>query len=86
MSTPPSSTSHQDQAWPEELATFLGPRCFPATHDHLVATLIKRHAPSRLVWHVSSLPRTRHFQSLGEVIEHLTQDSSPSRGSVSDVF
>ena len=70
MTAPPAPRS-QHQEWSDELTDFLGPACFPATHDHLAATLIQRHAPSRLLWHLSVLPRARQFASLDEVIEHL---------------
>lgn len=65
------SSSSQDPSWADELATYLSPRCFPATHDHLAATLIARHAPSHLLWHLSLAPRTREFQSLDELVEQL---------------
>ena len=70
MTAPPAPRS-QHQEWSDELTDFLGPACFPATHDHLAATLIQRHAPSRLLWHLSVLPRARQFASLDEVIERL---------------
>ncbi|MEO6413621.1 MAG: DUF2795 domain-containing protein [Pedococcus sp.] len=71
MTAPPAHMSPQHQEWSDELAAFLRPACFPATHDHLAATLIQRHAPSQLLWHLSALPRARQFASLDEVIEHL---------------
>lgn len=55
-----------------ELSAFLGPQCFPATYDHLAASLIRRRAPSHLLWHLSVLPLGRQFASLDEVIEHLS--------------
>ena len=64
MTAPTASTSHRDPGWADELSTYLSSGCFPATHDHLAATLIQRHAPSHLFWHLSVLPRTRQFQSL----------------------
>ena len=76
MTAPPAPVS-QHQEWSDELAAFLGPACFPATHDHLAATLIRRHAPSRLLWHLSVLPRSRKFASLHEVVEHLTSAAPP---------
>lgn len=77
MTAPPAPRS-QHQEWSDELAAFLGPACFPATHDHLVATLIQRHAPSRLLWHLSVLPRSRQFASLDAVIEQLGGAAAPA--------
>ena len=71
MTTATESTTHPDSSWSDELATYLGPGCFPATHDRLTATLIERHAPSHLLWRLSVAPRTREFQSVGELVEHL---------------
>ena len=73
MTIPTASPSHQDSSWAEELATYLRPRCFPGTHDHLAATLIGRHAPSHLLWHLSLAPRTREFQSLEELVSTLEE-------------
>jgi len=71
MTAPPAPRSHSHQDLSDELAAFLRPACFPATHDHLAAILIRRSAPSPLLWHLSVLPRARQFASLDEVIEHL---------------
>jgi hypothetical protein len=71
MTPPPAPRSHEDEDWSAELTTFLGPACFPAAHDDLAAILIQHHAPSRLLWHLSVLPRARQFASLHEVIERL---------------
>jgi hypothetical protein len=79
MTTPTAPTRHPepsglpDSSWADELATYLSPRCFPATHDHLAATLIQRRAPSYLLWHLSLAPRTREFQSLQELVERLSE-------------
>ena len=84
MTTPTSSTgSHgsgrsEDPSWADELATYLSPRCFPATHDHLAATLIQRHAPSHLLWHLSLAPRTREFQSVEELVGQLQEPPQPA--------
>lgn len=78
-STHDDGTHDDDPGWVEELATHLGPGCFPTTHDHLAATLITRHAPSHLLWHLSVLPRTREFQSLDELVAYLGQTAGPSQ-------
>ena len=71
MTTSTPSTTQPDSSWADELATYLGPRCFPASHDHLAATLIERHAPSHLLWHLALAPRTREFQSLEQLVDQL---------------
>lgn len=71
MTSPTAPTSPQASSWADELGTYLSPRCFPATHDHLAATLIKQHAPSHLLWHLSVATRTQEFRSLDELVEHL---------------
>ena len=71
MTARPAPRSHQHEDRSEELTTFLGPACFPAAHDDLSAILVRHHAPSRLLWHLSVLPRARQFASLDEVIERL---------------
>lgn len=77
MTTPTAPTRHPepgglaDSSWADELATYLSPGCFPATHDHLAATLIQRQAPSHLLWHLSLAPRTREFQSVQDLVERL---------------
>ncbi|WP_457253183.1 DUF2795 domain-containing protein [Pedococcus sp. P5_B7] len=87
MTTPTASTSEHDPGWADELATYVGPGCFPATHDHLAATLIQRHAPSHLLWHLSVLSRTREFQSLDELVEVLTHTAPPAGpGAVGDHY
>jgi hypothetical protein len=77
MTTTTASASHRDHGWTDDLATYLSPGSFPATHDHLAATLIQRQAPSHLLWHLSGLPRTRVFQSLDELVEALQQLTPP---------
>jgi hypothetical protein len=85
MTTPTASTSHPEQGWVDDLATYLSPGCFPATHDHLAATLIQRHAPSHLLWHLSVLSRTREFQSLDELVDDLAHTAPPAaQGTVRD--
>ena len=89
MTTPTVPTRHPEPSsfpnsrWADELATYLSPRCFPGTHDHLAATLIQRHAPSHLLWHLSLAPRTREFQSLQELVAQLKEPAqAPLLGSV----
>ena len=83
MTTATGSITHPDSSWSDELATYLGPGCFPATHDRLAARLIERHAPSHLWWRLSVAPRTRDFQSLEDLVGHLEASGhGPSLGSI----
>lgn len=85
MTTATGSITHHDSSWTDELATYLGPGCFPATPDRLTATLIERHAPSHLWWRLSVAPRTRAFQSLDELVEHVGHPApKPPLGHVGD--
>lgn len=84
MTTPTASPSHHDQGWADELAMHLSPGSFPATHDHLAATLIQRHAPSHLLWHLSGLPRTQVFQSLDELVDALDRLVPPAAPGTND--
>jgi hypothetical protein len=77
MTTPTASRDGTDHDWHHELETYLGPACFPGGHDHLAATLIRRHAPSHLLWRLSVLPRMRQFDSLDELIAHLDTAGAP---------
>ena len=55
----------------------LGQLRFPAQPDDVLATLVQRRAPSRLLWHVGGLPRTRRYHSLDELCEHVALGSGP---------
>lgn len=54
--------------------------CFPAGYDDLAAVLLRKHAPSHLLWRLSGLPRARAFGSLQELFDCLehSQVSSPN--------
>jgi hypothetical protein len=53
--------------WRAELASRLRPHLFPANQDELLAALIRRGAPSELLWRLTCLPRTRRFTSVEEL-------------------
>lgn len=40
---------------------------FPAQQDDVLATLVRQQAPSRLLWRVGALSRTRRYHSLDEL-------------------
>ena len=50
-----------------ELRQVLARLPFPAHQDDVLAALVRRHAPSRLLWRVGSLSRTRRYHSIDEV-------------------
>ncbi|WP_270888161.1 DUF2795 domain-containing protein [Pedococcus sp. 5OH_020] len=58
-----------------KLAHHLGQGCFPATQDELQATLIRVHAPARLLWELMPLSPTRRYPNLGEVFAELDHPS-----------
>ncbi len=64
----PSEATDSDLEWHSELAGYLGPECFPTRGDQLLAALITHRGPSRLLWHLSSLPQSRRYTSVDEVI------------------
>lgn len=55
------------EPWREELEQFLRPEHFPARLDQLLATLARRHAPSRVYWRLASLPLSRTFDGLADL-------------------
>ncbi|HEY7718411.1 MAG TPA: DUF2795 domain-containing protein [Pedococcus sp.] len=62
--TTPSRTAAD---WRAELATLLRPHLFPANQDEILAALIRRGAPSELLWRLTCLPRARRFTSVEEL-------------------
>ena len=39
------------------------------------AALLRQHAPSHLLWHLSVLPRARRFETTEELLTHLGEAS-----------
>jgi hypothetical protein len=54
-----------------ELVEVLALSIFPATVDELQASLIRRRAPARLMWHLSRLSPLRRYQSMSAVLADL---------------
>ncbi|HEV7196030.1 MAG TPA: hypothetical protein VGN19_08830 [Pedococcus sp.] len=54
-----------------ELVAMLAVSIFPATVDELQASLIRRRAPARLMWHLSRLSPLRRYQSMSAVLADL---------------
>lgn len=48
---------------------------FPAQSDDVLAALVRRRAPSRLLWRVGALPRTQSFHSLDDLCHHVAVGS-----------
>jgi hypothetical protein len=69
--SPPAAPDAAAPAWLQELAERLPATCFPGTYDDLASALVRRHAPSHLIWHLSVLPRARRFETLEELLAHL---------------
>jgi hypothetical protein len=81
---PSSPPAHHDatQAWVQELSERLPASCFPGTYDDLASALVRRHAPSHLIWHLSVLPRARRFETPDELLTYLG-DATGSAAAVS---
>lgn len=62
------SVSDDGGPWVSEFASLLADMRFPACQDELIATLIRRHAPSRLLRHLADLDRSRLYTSALEVV------------------
>ncbi len=76
----PSDATNPESEWHLELAGYLGPDCFPAHGDQLLAALIGQRCPSRLLWHLSSLPQSRRYASVDEVITAARGAPKPPHG------
>jgi len=53
----------------------LGQMRFPAQSDEVLAALVRRRAPSRLLWHVGALPRTQRYTSLDDLCHQIALGS-----------
>ena len=52
----------------QDLARHLGASAFPTRADQLMAALIRAHAPSALLWPLSTLPYGRVYADLDQVV------------------
>jgi hypothetical protein len=73
--TAPAAPDPDEQAWLRELLDRLPASCLPGTYDDLAAALLRQHAPSHLLWHLSVLPRARRFETTEELLTHLGEAS-----------
>ncbi|HEV7146905.1 MAG TPA: hypothetical protein VGN48_07910 [Pedococcus sp.] len=60
-----------DESVRAQLTEMLTASIFPATVDELQASLIRRRAPARLMWHLSRLSPQRRYQSMSAVLADL---------------
>jgi hypothetical protein len=63
---------------PTALSHYLSPQCFPATRDELQATLVRCHAPTRLLWELTCLSAFRRYDSFDQVCDALARPARPS--------
>jgi hypothetical protein len=60
-----------------QLRESLGQVRFPAQPDDVLAALLRRRVPSRLLWHVGALPRTRRYHSLDDLCNDVALGAGP---------
>ncbi len=56
-----------------ELRAVLARHRFPISQDDILALLVARHEPSRLLWRVAALSRTRAYLSVDEVCDEIAR-------------
>jgi len=54
-----------------ELRAALARHPFPTSQDDVLALLVARHEPSRLLWRAASLDRSRSYVSADEVCDEI---------------
>jgi hypothetical protein len=55
-----------------ELRAALAGHSFPTSQDAILALLVARHEPSRLLWRAAALNRSRSYVSADEVCDEIT--------------
>ena len=55
----------------------LGQVRFPAQPDDVLAALVRRRVPSRLLWRVGGLPRTRRYHCLDDLCDDVARGPGP---------
>jgi hypothetical protein len=61
------------------LRSALGDSSLPARGDHILADLVRRHAPAELLWRTAALPTSREYTTFDEVAQAC--DADPVRPS-----
>ena len=49
---------------------------FPARQDDVLALLVARHAPSRLLWRAASMDRARWYRSADEICDEIAASTT----------
>jgi hypothetical protein len=60
-----------------QLRESLGQVRFPAQPDDVLAALVRRRVPSRLLWRVGGLPRTRRYHCLDDLCDDVARGPGP---------
>lgn len=63
-----------------ELRAVLARHPFPASQDDILALLVARHEPSRLLWRAAVLDRARTYVSADEVCEEIARSTGSGSG------
>lgn len=50
---------------------------FPAQPDDVLAALVRRRVPSRLLWRVGGLPRTHRYHSIDDLCDDVAAGPGP---------
>ena len=58
------------------LRAVLARHSFPTSQDDILALLVARHEPSRLLWLAAALTRSRAYQSADEVCAEIVRSAS----------
>jgi hypothetical protein len=58
------------------LRTALARHPFPTRRDDVLALLVARHEPSRLLWRAASLDRARWYRSADEVCDEIARSTT----------
>ena len=72
MTTQQTTSSSLDRDL-EDLRAALGRLPFPVLQDDVIAALVARRAPSRLLWRSGSLSRTRLYHSVDEICADISR-------------
>jgi hypothetical protein len=60
-----------------ELRALLARHPFPTSQDDILALLVARHEPSRLLWRAGVLSRSREYHSALEVCDEIARSTGP---------
>ena len=60
-----------------DLRTALAGLPFPSRQDDVLATLVRRQVPSRLLWRAGCLSRTRTYHSLDHLCDEISRPTPP---------